>query len=119
MDLINWGNWILKHWIELAALLGIGGGSGLAGSKLMGKNQDRLIADIDEKQNKKIAEVEGKIADIDKALMEVKNDIATNTLFDKQFREQMEKDRQALQASMNDIKGNVDRILNHLLNAKQ
>ncbi len=93
-------NWIIKHWPELAAAVGIGGGSGLAAKKLTDKKQDGKIADLETKVN-----------DMDKALTKLKTDIETNTKFDKQFREQVE-------GSMQEIKTQLNQILGHLLNTK-
>lgn len=93
-------NWVIKHWPELAAAIGIGGGSGFAAKKL-----------TDKKQDGKISELETKVNALDKTLTKVQSDIETNTKFDKQFRDQVE-------ASMTEVKTRLDQILGHLLNNK-
>lgn len=97
-------NYIIKHWPELAAAIGIGGGSGFAAKKLTDKNQD-----------KKISYLETKVDSMDKQLTQLKNDINTNTLFDKQFREQMEKEYSIIKDDIREVKGNLKQILGHLL----
>lgn len=98
-------DWLIKHWAELAAALGIGGGSGLAAKKL-----------TDKKQDKKISELESKVNDMEKAITQLKNDIKTNTMFDKQFRDQMEREYNGIKEDMKEVKRGLEQILGHLLN---
>ena len=104
MDILNW---IVKHWPEFAAALGIGGGSGLAAKKLTDKRQD-----------KKISALEKKVNDMDKTITQLKNDIKTNTMLDKQFRDQMEQEYNGIKEDMKEVKRGLEQILGHLLNQK-
>lgn len=100
-------DWVIKHWAELSAALGIGGASGFTAKKL-----------TDKKQDAKITELEKKVGQIDKSLDQLKNDIAVNTMFDKQFREQVEREYNGIKESMTEIKSSVNSILSHLLDKK-
>lgn len=98
MDIVEW---CTKYWGELITAIGIGGSSGFAAKRLTNKRRDRRIKSL-----------ENKIEDFDKSLLQIKKDIETNTLFDKQFRNQVE-------ASMVEVKARLDQILGHLLNTKK
>jgi len=93
-------NWIIKHWPELAAAVGVGGGGGLAAKKL-----------TDKKQDQKISKLEERVDIMDRAILKVQSDIETNTKFDQEFRNQVE-------STMTDVKSRLDLILDHLLNKK-
>ena len=101
-------SWLTANWGDVAAYIGIGGGSGIAAKKF-----------TDKKQDTKIGGLENKILAIDKELIKIKGDIEKNTQFDKQFREQTEKEYHGIKKDMDDIKRGVDRILGHLLNSKK
>ena len=98
-------NWIIAHWAELTAALGTGGAGALGAKKL-----------ADRKQDDKINELQKKINALEKEMAQLKNDISTNTMFDKQFREQVEKDYKGIKNEMGEIKDRLNQILEHLLN---
>lgn len=93
-------NWISAHWAELLTALGLGGGSGLAAKKLADKKQD------------------AKIEVLEKEVSKLKIDMHTNTLYDEQFRQQVERDYLAIKEDMREVKGRLEQILNHLLSKK-
>ncbi len=100
-------NWFIKHWAELAAALGLGGGSGLLAKKMTDKKQDKKISDLEKKVNS-----------LNEDMLQLKNDIKTNTMFDKQFREQVEKEYNGIKEGMREIKEGLQLLTNHLLNKK-
>jgi len=93
MDLYNW---LVKHWPELLAALSLGGGGGIASKKLTDKKQDKKISDLEVKINS------------------LEKDIETNTLFDKQFREQMGENYNGIKEDIRGVNGRLDQILVHL-----
>ncbi len=93
-------DWLLIHWPELVAALGIGSGSAIGTKKLIDKNQ-----------NVRLDSLESKTIEMEKAITKLETDIETNTKFDKQFREQINQ-------SMSEVKNQLDRILDHLLKSK-
>lgn len=97
-------NWIIKHWPELVAALGLGGGGGIASKKLTDKQQD-----------KKISELEKQIHGMKKDAVNLKHDVTTNTLLDQQFREQMAREYNSIQGDISEVKTSVNNILTHLL----
>jgi len=102
MDFLTW---LTKHWTELVAAFSIGGGSGLIAKKF-----------TDKKQDKKISALGKKVQDIDIEIIQLKNDISTNTQFDKQFREQMGLDYSAIKSEIGEVKKRLETIIGHLLN---
>ena len=105
--MIEFLNWVTKHWAELAAALGLGGGSGFLAKKITDKEQDR-----------KISYLEDKLESMEKHLIQLENDVKTNTMFDKQFREQMEREYGIIKEGMKEVKGSLKQILGHLLDNK-
>jgi hypothetical protein len=105
MDVLRW---VGEHYPELVGALGLGSGGGLVAKKLADRKQDRAIAGLKKK-----------ITSIDMDLVKVKNDIATNTLFDKQFRDQMRVDYKGIKEETSEIKARLETILTHLLNSKR
>ena len=102
------GEWLTQNWPELAAALGLGAGSGLATKKLADKEQD-----------KKIQTLQDRLDELDKRTNQLENDVVTNTMFDKQLRQQMEREYSAIQGEISEVKGRLEQILNHLLNMKK
>lgn len=97
--------WILDNWEQILAILGVTGGSGLI---------TKLI--IDKNQNKKIQDIEGKIISMEKEIAQLKNDIETNTMFDNQFRQQVEKEYNSIKEAIKEIKDSLSQLMAHLLN---
>lgn len=100
-------NWVVKHWPELAAAFGIGGGSGFAAKKF-----------ADRKQIENIDVLEKNVKAMNEEISQLKHDVVVNTMFDKQFRDQVEKDYHAIKDDMKEVKRSLEQILNHLLNKK-
>lgn len=105
MDFLNW---IMKHWPELAANLGIVGSGGLAVKK--------MTSNIDKKQDEKISKLENRLNDTDKKMVQLKSDIETNAKLDSQFREQTQQMHKSLENGIKDVKKSLETITAHLLN---
>lgn len=99
--------WLGNHWAELLAAFGVGSGGGLAAKKIADKKQDAQIATL-----------EKNVLFMDKEITQLKNDVKTNTAFDKQFRDQVEREHSTFKEDMKEVKGRLDQILNHLLSNK-
>lgn len=101
------GDWLELHWIEILTTIGIGGGSGLAGNKLS-----------DKKRDDKIDELKLEVDENKRNIQEMKADINTNTLFDKQFRDQMKDERKEIKDSLKELKEAQSKMFDYLLNNK-
>ena len=97
--------WFVKHWPELFGSLTLGGGGAFGVKKL-----------TDKKQDAKIKQLENKVGDMEKEVTQLKNDISVNTMFDKQFREQVEREYTGIKEGMKEIKESLQLLTNHLLN---
>lgn len=106
-EMIEVLNWVSKHWAELTTALGVGGGGGFVAKKI-----------TDRKQDKKISYLEDKLNSMDKQLIQLENDVKTNTMFDKQFRDQMEREYNVIKEGMKGVKDDLKQILGHLLDKK-
>lgn len=100
----NITEWLVEHWPELAAALGVGGGGGLIGKKLTDSTQD-----------KKIKEMETILNLHDKKISKMALDIDINSRFDEQFREQVDKDRTQILETLKEIKASQSQMIDHLL----
>lgn len=103
------------------ATLGIGGGGGFVAKKMMHKKAEHqgvipVKKIIDKKLENEIAELEDKFNSIEKAMIELKKDVHANTAFDKQFRDQMQREHDGVKDDMKELKKQVQQILGHLLN---
>lgn len=111
VDLLQW---LTKHYPELLAAIGLGGGSGFLSKKLTDKNQDSKIKYLEDD----LRSANKKLSNMAKEIVQVQNDVKTNTLFDKQFREQTQREYSIIEKEMKDVKNSLDRILTHLLSHK-
>lgn len=100
-------NWLAHHWTEIAAAIGGGSGSGVIVKKMVDKQQDISIKKL-----------EGKVNTLNVDMARLRSDIDMNTAFDKQFREQVEREYNGLKESLSEVKNGVNQILGHLLNSK-
>lgn len=109
-------DWLLNHWGEIVGGGLLAGGSSGATKLVSVRNQNKRISEIDKKQDKRLSKIETELLAMEKQVAKLKTDIETNTRFDKQFREQMEKEYNHVKETMNDVKSRLDQIMNHLLN---
>lgn len=97
-------NWITTHWDSIVAALGIGGASGIAGKKL-----------IDREQNQKIKYLESKVDNIEKEVQMIEKNLAHNSLVDEQFRSEFKDHKESIKGDLHEIRSNLKMVLNHLL----
>ena len=104
--------WLVNHWPELAAALGIGGGGGLISKKLIDSKQDDKIESIKTMLNSH----QSKINMLERKLIKIGIDVETNSKFDFQFREQVDKDRSQILDTLKEIKEAQSKMIDYLLN---
>lgn len=88
----------------LAGALGAGSGGHFLAKKL-----------IDKQQYTKIKKLEQKTDEMDVRLTRVENEVEVNFKFDKQFRDQYEKDQSILQDSLKEIKNNQKEMHKYII----
>jgi chromosome segregation ATPase len=113
-------DWVVSHWESILGFLGVGGGGHAIGKKLADKKHDTEIKTLKEQFNeisKKFDDVNQEVKTLEKDINSLNRDVAINTAYDKQFREQMEKQHSGFREDLKEVKGSLQQILNHLLNS--
>ena len=109
---MQWIDWMIKHWEEVLAFVGIGTGSGIAGTKLIDRQQNASIKKLEERME--IAE--SKILDVEKSQISIVEKLATNTILDKQLRIELQEHRNQLNSDLSDIKSSIRDLTKYLMN---
>lgn len=100
-------DWFFHHWQDVLTYIGIGGGSGILGKKMIDREQSRKLKDHEERINL----LESKTKSIEK-------DIETNTIFDKQLRSEFKDHRELMDKRLQRIEDTQVKIYEHLINRK-
>lgn len=100
--------YLSDHWVEIAAALGLGsGGGGLLTKGMSDKKGSKALKSLDDRLTK-----------AETSILMVKKDVETNTLFDKQFREQTAKDYESIKSEVSGVNTRLDKIIGHLLKSE-
>ena len=99
--------WISDHWGTLLTAIGAGGGGGLIGKKLIDKNQDKQIKELD-----------AKVGDVKKRISNVETDLKLNNQADVQFRVEFKEHKTEMGNRMDKIDKGIEKITFHLLDKK-
>ncbi len=100
-------DWFMHHWQDVLTYIGIGGGSGIIGKKM-----------IDREQSKKLKDHEQRITLLESKTKEIEKDIETNTIFDKQLRSEFKDHRELMDKRLQRIEDTQIKIYEHLINRK-
>ena len=100
--------WLTTNIEIIAATIATAFGGGYVGKKFKDKEQDD-----------KIKGISNKVKDMESRMIKAENEIITNTLFDKQFREDSKAFREQVNGMFTEIKAQQAKIYDYLLNSKK
>lgn len=108
---MNLMDWLSENYPSVLATLGIGGGSGLLGKKLVDREQNKKISELQKAMESNKSRIEA----TEKALINIQNEIHTNTEFDKQLREEFKEHRSELNRRLTALETGQGKILDYII----
>ncbi len=96
-------DWIEQHWQQLLTII-LGGGTAFGAKKAM-----------DAQQNSRIKKLEDKMQTVQNDISQVKQELETNTILDKQLRAELKEHRESLDKRLDRIESGQSQIIQQQL----